>query len=200
MAFDFNPFKNKTKEVEAWLSKEFASLRTGRANLSVLDSVFVVAYGSQMPLNQVANIGSEDPRTLRIAPWDMSLVQDIEKAITVANLGLSVAVDDKGIRVSFPELTTDRRTAIVKQANSKLEEAKISIRKEREVTWGSITDLEKLGGMGEDEKFRNKNEMEKITQEASKRLEELAEKKEKEIRHALRCKKVFVCRGFKRSQ
>ena len=181
MAFDFTPFKNKTKEVEAWLAKEYSSLRTGRASLSVLDSVYVEAYGSRMPLNQVANIGSEDARTLRIAPWDMSLIQDVEKAITVANLGLSVAVDEKGIRVSFPELTTDRRTAIVKMANAKLEDAKVSIRKEREATWQSITDLEKLGGMGEDEKFRNKNEMEKITQEASKRLEELAEKKEKEI-------------------
>ena len=181
MAFDFSNFKNKAKDVEGWLSKEFSQLRTGRASLSVLDSVFVVAYGSPMPLNQVANIGSEDARTLRIAPWDMSLIQDIEKAITVANLGLSVAVDDKGIRVSFPELTTDRRTAIVKIANGKLEDAKVSVRKEREATWQDILNQEKLGGMSEDEKFRHKNEMEKITQETTKRLEELADKKEKEI-------------------
>jgi ribosome recycling factor len=181
MPFDFSSFKNKTKDIEAWLSKEYSQLRTGRASLSILDSVFVEAYGSRMPLNQVANIGSEDARTLRIAPWDMSLIKDVEKAITVANLGLSVAVDEKGIRVSFPELTTDRRTAIVKTANGKLEEAKISLRKEREATWQAITDMEKLGGMGEDEKFRHKNEMEKITQDATKKLEELAQKKEKEI-------------------
>lgn len=181
MAFDFTNFKNKTKDVEAWLTKEFAQLRTGRASLSVLYSVFVESYGTKMPLNQVANIGSEDARTLRISPWDQSLILEIEKAITVANLGLAVSVDEKGIRVSFPELTTDRRTAIVKAANAKLEEAKVSIRKEREATWQEITNLEKLGGMGEDEKFRNKAEMEKITQEASKKLEEHAEKKEKEI-------------------
>ncbi len=181
MAFDFTNFKNKAKDVENWLVKELAQLRTGRASLSVLDSVFVEAYGTPMPLNQVANIGSEDARTLRISPWDSSLIKDIEKAITVANLGLSVAVDDKGIRVSFPELTTERRTAVVKMANGKLEDAKVSLRKEREATWQAILDQESKGGMGEDEKFRHKNEMEKLTQEATKKFEDLAVKKEKEI-------------------
>jgi ribosome recycling factor len=181
MAYDFSQFKNKIKDIEAWLSKEYASLRTGRASLAVLDSVQVESYGSKMPINQLANIGSEDPRTLRIAPWDMSLVKDMEKAITVANLGVSVAVDDKGIRVSFPELTTERREQLVKQAKAKLEDAKVSIRKERDATWQGIQNKEKEGGMSEDEKFRLKNEMEKLTQEGTKKLEELTQKKEKEI-------------------
>jgi len=181
MPFDFSNFKNKTKDVENWLVKEFSQLRTGRANLAVLDSVLVESYGSRMPINQLANVGSEDARTLRIAPWDMSLVKEIEKAIVAGNLGVSVAVDDKGIRVSFPELTTERRTGLVKLANSKLEEAKVSIRKEREAVWQDIQNKEKQGGMSEDEKFRLKNEMEKLVQDATKKFEELAEKKEKEI-------------------
>jgi ribosome recycling factor len=134
-----------------------------------------------VPLNQVGSMATEDARTLRISMWDASQSKDVEKAIVAANLGVAVAVDDKGIRVSFPELTSERRTSLIKIAKEKLEQAKITLRKHREETWSDIQTKEKQGGMGEDEKIRFKNEMEKLVQEGNKALDELASRKEKEI-------------------
>lgn len=181
MQYNFVPFKAKIKEVEEWLKRENLQIRTGRASVSLLDAVHVEAYGSFLPINQVATVGSEDPRTLRISPWDMGQIKDIEKALIKADLGVSVAVDDKGIRVSFPPLTTERRGDFVKVAKEKLEEAKVSIRRLRDEAWADIQAKEKEGGMSEDEKFRFKADMEKLVQEANKSLEALHKKKEEEI-------------------
>ena len=181
MAYNFTTFKDSIKDLEEWLKKEFSSIRTGRATPTILDGVRVEAYGSLSPISQVASVAIEGARSLRIAPWDMSQVKAIEKAIITSNLGLSVSVDDKGLRVTFPELTTESRTAFVKMAKHKLEEARVTLRTEREKVWDDIQAQEKEGGMGEDEKFRLKNDMQKIVDEANKKLEELAEAKEKEI-------------------
>jgi ribosome recycling factor len=181
MAYNFSPLKDRIKEVQEWLSKEFTSIRTGRATPALLDSVQVESYGARMPISQVGSISVEDPRTLRISPWDVSQVKEIEKAIIAANLGVSVSVDDKGARVFFPELTSERRTILMKLAKERLEDARVSLRKERDQVWNEIQAKEKEGGMGEDEKFRYKDEMQKYIDEANKKLEELFEKKEKEI-------------------
>ncbi len=181
MQYNFNTLKTKIKDVEEWLKKENLQIRTGRASVSLLDNVQIEAYGSLMPINQVAGLGTEDPRTLRISPWDMSQVKEIEKALIKADLGVSIAVDDKGIRVSFPPLTTERRGDFVKVAKEKLEEAKVSIRRLRDEAWADIQAKEKEGGMSEDEKFRFKADMEKFIQDANKSLETLFKKKEEEI-------------------
>lgn len=182
MNYNFTPFKQKTAEIIQWLQNEFKNVRTGRASPALLDSVEVLSYGAKMSLQQVGSIAVEDAKTLRIVPWDATQVKEIEKAITLADLGLSVVVDDKGVRVIFPDLTSERREALVKTAKQKLEEAKISLRKERDRVWNDIQAKEKEGGMSEDEKFRFKNEMEKMTTDTQKKLEELLEKKETEIR------------------
>jgi len=181
MNYDFSQLKKKAKDVEEWLKKEQAQIRTGRATPTLLDGVQAEAYGSKMPLNQLGSIGIEDPRTLRITLWDMSQAKDVEKAIVAANLGVGVAVDDKGLRVTFPELTGERRTSLVKIAKEKLESARVSLRKVRDEVWNDIQAKEKEGGMSEDDKFRFKAEMEKIIQEGNKALDTVAEKKEKEI-------------------
>jgi ribosome recycling factor len=181
MTYDFNPLKKKIKDVEEWLKKEQMQIRTGRATPALLDNVKVDAYGSMMSLNQVGSVGTEDARTLRITVWDAGVTKDVEKAIVAANLGLGVAVDDKGIRVTFPELTSERRTSLIKIAKEKLEQARISLRKLREETWNDIQEKEKQGGMSEDERIRFKNDMEKLIQEANKLLDEHAARKEKEI-------------------
>jgi len=181
MAYNFSPFKQAVKETEEWLKKEFSSIRTGRATPAILDGVSVEAYGSNMPINQVANISIEDARMIRITPWDMSQAKPIEKAILVSDLGLSVTVDDKGLRVVFPELTTDRRSALVKIAKQKLEDAKITMRGEREKVLKDIDKQEKEGFMGEDEKFRLKTELQKMIDDSGRLLEDLFGKKEKEI-------------------
>jgi ribosome recycling factor len=181
MAYNFNDLKQGLKEAEEWLTKEFSSLRTGRATPALLDGVQVDSYGSRMNISAVANMTVEDARTIRIAPWDMSQATPIEKAITVANLGVSVIVDDKGLRVIFPELTSERRTTIIRIAKEKLEDAKVRSRQEREKTLKDIQSKEKAGEMSKDEMERMKVEIEKIVKETTSRMEEMMTKKEKEI-------------------
>ena len=181
MAYNFTPFKQSIKDTEDWLKKEFSSIRTGRAAPAILDSIKVDAYGGDMPINQVANISVEDARMLRISPWDATLSKAIEKAIMVSDLGLSVTVDDKGIRVVFPDLTSERRVSLIKIAKQKLEDAKIAIRTEREKALKEIDKQEKEKAISEDEKFRLKNELQKILDESNRSLDEVFTKKEKEI-------------------
>ena len=147
----------------------------------VLDGVSVESYGSYQPIKNVASISVEDPKTLRISPWDKNQIKAIEKAITVADLGLSVATDDAGIRVIFPQLTTETRQKLVKVLKEKLEEARITVRRERGDVLDDILKQEKEGKMTEDERMRSKDELQKIVDEANKNLEVLFEKKEKEV-------------------
>ena len=181
MTYDFNPLKKKIKDVEEWLKKEQSQIRTGRATPSLLDGVAAEVYGTRTPLNQLGSMTTEDPRTLRITLWDSSQSKDVEKAIIAADLGVSTAVDDKGIRVSFPELSGERRTSLIKILKERLEQARVSLRKVRDDVWGDIQAKEKEGGMSEDEKFRFKADMEKFIKEANALLDDLAARKEKEI-------------------
>ncbi len=179
--YDFKDIKEKIKGSEEWLKKEYMSLRTGIASPAILDSVHVEAYGMRMPINQLASIGVEDARVIRITPYDKSQGKEIEKAISAANLGVSVGADEKGVRIFFPELTTDRRTLLIKTAKEKLEDAKKNIRSYRDDEMKEIDAKEKEGGMGEDDKFRFKAELQKIIDEGNNNLEVLLMKKEKEI-------------------
>jgi len=179
--FDFTSLKGKVSEITAWLTSEFATIRTGRATPAILDAVLIDSYGSRVHINQVASISVEDPKTLRVSPWDVAQIKNIEAAIRNSDLGLSVNVDDKGLRVIFPELTSDRRVALVKLLKQKHEEARISLRKERETVWEEIQEGEKSGKIVEDDKFRLKDSLQKIIDEANKNLDELAGRKEKDI-------------------
>ncbi len=181
MAYDFNPLKKQMTGAEEWLKKEFQQIRTGQASPAVLDGVKVEVYGAPMGLKELASVTIEGARTLRVAPWEKGQVKDIEKAITVANLGLSVVVDDQGLRVMFPELTADRRKDIAKTAKEKLEEAKKQMRMHRESVIKDLTAKEKEGGFGKDDIFRLKHETQKMVDDANKKLEEMYVKKEKEI-------------------
>jgi ribosome recycling factor len=179
--FDFSELKEKNKDIENWLSKELSVIRTGRATPAVLDFVQVEVYGSKMSIKELANITVEDAKTVRLEPWDISVGKSIEKAIGSSNLGLSIAPFEKGLRIIFPELTAERREQFVKVVWRQLEEAKVSLRNLRDKTWKAIEEKEKAGGMGEDDKFRLKEEMQKIIAESVKKLEELAKRKESEI-------------------
>lgn len=180
--YDFKEFQNNLDQVIEWLKKEFSAIRTGRATVTLLDSVFVEAYGSRMPLNQVATIAGEDPRTLKINPFDKSQSSAIEKSINQADLGVSVLVNDSGIRVIFPELTSERREVLVKQAKKKAEEAKISIRRERDEIQNDINDKQKVGTISEDDKFTAKEQMQKMVDQSSEKIDALLKEKEAEIR------------------
>jgi ribosome recycling factor len=181
MAYNFSPLKTRVKEIEEWLVGEYSSIRTGRATPALLDSVNVESYGARTPLKHVGSITIEDPRTLRVTLWDKTQVKAAESAIASANLGVSAVADGMTIRVTFPELTAEKRKLLNKLAGEKLEEAKITLRKEREKTWNDIQAKEKEGGMSEDDKFRNKDELQKIIDEATAKFAEHSERKETEI-------------------
>ncbi len=181
MPYNFAPLKEKINNTHEWLVKEYGGLRTGRATPALLDRVIVEVYGSKLPLQQVASIMPEDARTLRIAPWDLSQAKHIEKALTAANLGISVGADEKGVRVFFPELTSERRTALIDSARDRLEDARITLRSVRDDVWSDIQKEERDGAMSEDDKFRYKEEMQKLIDEGNRSLQDLFEKKEKEI-------------------
>ena len=179
--FNFGPTKEKAKGVEEWLQKEFSQIRTGRGTMSILDSVKVESYGTAMAIHTLATLSIQDPRTIRVEPWDKAQMKEIERAVIAANLGLSVNVDDKGLRIIFPELTSERREQLAKLAKQKLEEARISLRALRDKAWDEIQAKEKEGGMGEDDKFRLKDELQKIIDATNKKLDESLERKIIEI-------------------
>src|ERR1035437_6157917 len=181
MQYNFSNFKTALKKVEEFLSKEYTQLNIGRASPMVLDGISVDSYGSYVPLKNVASVSIEDPKTLRITPWDKGQVKNIEKAIIAANLGLSVATDDLGIRVIFPQLTTETRQTLVKVLKEKLEEQRITVRREREIVFRNMEAKEKEAKMTEDEMFRAKEELQKIINETNSDLEATFEKKEKEV-------------------
>ena len=181
MQYNFSNFKLEIKKIEEFLSKEYSQLNIGRASPMVLDGINVESYGSFVPLKNVASVSIEDPKTLRIAPWDKTQIKGIEKAIVGSNLGLSVATDDQGIRVIFPQLTTETRQTLVRVLKEKLEESRISVRREREAVMEDIEAKEKEGKMTEDDRFRAKEELQKIINETNNNLEAIFEKKEHEV-------------------
>lgn len=181
MAYDFKKLKGGIEETRLWLEKEFFGIRTGRAAPALLDNVRVEAYGSKLPINQVATVGVEDARTLRIVPFDPTQVKEIERAIGASNLGVSAAVDDRGIRVVFPELTSERREQFLKLVNQKLEDARVSLRKVRDGVWDDIQERAKAKEIGEDDKFKFKTEMQKLVDDGNRTLEMMAEKKQTEL-------------------
>lgn len=180
MAYDFSKLKAQIKETDEWLARELSGVRTGRATPALLDGVRAEAYGTQTPLRELAAISVEDSRTLRIIPWDKSLTKAIEKGIVEADLGVGVAVDDQGLRVSFPELTADRRTQLKKLASEKTEQAKVRLRSHRTDAIHEIDALKK-GGMAEDQAKRDKEELQKLIDTGTEALLKHLQRKEQEI-------------------
>ncbi len=181
MAYNFSQFKQGADAALEWLKKEYQGIRSGQANPGILDSVRIEMYGSQMPINQVASITMEGAKTLRVTPWDKGALKPIDAAVREANLGVSVSVDDQGIRVSFPDLTADRREGLLKLAKAKLEEARVRVRGEREKVHADADKQEKAATMSKDDVFRAKQELQKLVDETNKKLEEFYNKKETEI-------------------
>ncbi len=183
MAYDFSKLKTNIKETEEWLVRELSGVRTGRAAPSLLDAVKPEAYGTRTPLRELAAISTEDARTLRVIPWDKDLLKAIEKGIVDADLGIGVSTDDQGLRVSFPELTSERRTQLLKIAGDKTEQAKVTLRSHRTEALKGLEAAEKAGGMGKDELARLKIELQKLIDAGNEALAKVLEKKDAEISH-----------------
>jgi len=160
--------------------REFSTVRTGKATPILLDTVRVEAYGSQMPLNQVATISTPDPTLLMVQPFDQTLIGAIEKAILTADLGLNPGNDGNVIRVPVPPLNEERRREYVKLLHKMAEEGKISIRHARHKARDNLQTLMKDHEVGEDEGHRQMDELEKITQKQTEAIDDLMVKKEEE--------------------
>jgi ribosome recycling factor len=181
MAYDFSQYKVELSKIEDWLHREFASISTGRANPALVDNVHAESYGSMQPLKQLASISIEEARTLRIVPWDKGIIKDIEKALQTSGLPLLVSTDGQGIRATVPQLTTENREKLTKVLKQKLEDARISVRTERQKIDKEIDAAAAAGDFGEDDKFRAKDELQKFTEEANNKLEAICDSKVTDI-------------------
>ena len=168
------------KTVEA-LNRELQRIRTGRASLSVLDGIKVDYYGTPTPLNQMATLAVPESRQITIQPWDASVIKDIEKAILKSDLGLTPSNDGKILRISIPPLTEERRKELVKVIHKICEDHKVTARNTRRDSNDLLKSLKKDGDISEDEAFRSQDQVQKITDEHIKRIDECYSEKEKEI-------------------
>jgi ribosome recycling factor len=165
----------------SFLEGELLKLRTGRAHPGLVEDLLVDYYGTMTPIKQMASVSVPEPRQILISPWDKGALAKIEATIRESDLGLNPLNDGVGVRVVLPALTEERRKDLVKVLNTKAEEARIAIRSVREDIWKDIQEAEQNGEMGEDEKFRGKEDLQKVVDEYNARIEGLRDKKEQEI-------------------
>lgn len=174
-------FEEKMKKSLNALSKEYATIRAGRANPHVLDKIMVDYYGTPSPLQTVANISVPEARVIQIQPWEASLVKEIEKAIMVSELGITPNNDGKIIRLVFPELTEDRRKELVKDVKKKGENAKVAIRNIRRDANDSIKKQNKANEISDDEAKQAEEQVQKMTDKYVAEVEQMIENKSSEI-------------------
>jgi ribosome recycling factor len=163
------------------LTREFASVRTGRANASLLDGVRAEAYGNLTPINQLATVSVPDARTIVIQPWDASQMKEIEKGIAKSDLGLSPSNDGKVIRLTVPTLTEERRKQLAKQIGKFAEDARVAIRTARREANDKLKSLAKDKKVSEDEERRGHDQIQKTTDRFAAKIDELAKKTEQEV-------------------
>jgi ribosome recycling factor len=173
--------EDKMKHTIDALHREYGGVRTGRASISILDGIKVDYYGSQVPINQVANLSIPDPRQITIQPWDTTLIKDIEKAILKSDLGLTPNNDGKLIRLPIPSLTEERRKQLVKVVKRMAEECRISIRNSRREAIEVIKKLEKDKEIPEDNSHKAQDKIQKLTDDYAQQINTIQEHKEQEV-------------------
>ncbi len=173
--------KGDFDNIMEYFKKDISSLRTGRANPSILENVFVEAYGVKTPLNGVANINVADSKSLTVAPWDKGIIKDVEKSIVEADLGLGVVNDGDKIRLNIPQMTEENRKDLVKKLNEKMEKSRISVRQLRDDIKDNIENAEKDKEITEDDKFSFIKDLDEKIRKFNDEIKEARDKKEEEI-------------------
>jgi ribosome recycling factor len=168
-------------KVLGFYKNDIATIRTGRANPAMVEDIEVDYYNQKFRIKELASINIPEPRTVVIQPWDKGSMEAISGAIRKSDLGLNPVVDSNVIRLNIPSLTEERRKEFVKLLKQKSEESRIKIRRVREETWDKIQKMEKDKEIREDEKFKAKEDLQKMTDEFNKKIEELEKKKEGEL-------------------
>jgi ribosome recycling factor len=179
--FDLNDIKRRMQGAIASLKQELAGLRTGRASAGLLEHIQVEAYGSHMPLNQLATISVPEPRLLSVQVWDRSMIHPVEKAISAANLGLTPSTEGQVIKLRVPEMNEERRREIVKVAHKYTEAARVAVRHVRRDGLDLLKKLEKEHKISEDDHNRQAGEVQKTTDATIAEVDKLLAGKEKEI-------------------
>ena len=178
---EYKVYEEKMKKSIESVENDFAAVRAGRANASVLNRIMVDYYGTPTPIHQMAAIGSPDPRTLLITPWDATTLRSIEKAIQESDLGINPSNDGKSIRLAFPQLTEERRKDLVKQIHKCTEGGKVAIRNIRRDALDNFKKQQKASEITEDELKMVEKDLQKMTDDRCKELDKLLENKEKEL-------------------
>ncbi|GKQ42605.1 ribosome-recycling factor [Companilactobacillus sp. RD055328] len=173
--------KVKMQKSQESLQRELGNIRAGKANASILNQIKVNYYGADVPVNQVASVSIPEPRVLMIAPFDESVLEDIERAINMSDLGLAPSNDGSVIRLVIPQLTTETRLELAKKVGKEAENAKVAVRNVRREAMDSIKKQEKNSEISDDELHTLEKDIQKITDDAVKGIDEIAAKKEKEI-------------------
>ena len=181
MSVDFTDYSRRMDKALDHLQDEFGAVRAGRANPRVLDRITVEYYGSETPLNGVATISSPDARTLVVQPWDTKLLKDICKAIQMSDLGINPQNDGRVVRLTFPQLTEERRMELVKQVRKYAEEAKVAMRNIRRDGMDYIKKLKKNSEITEDDQKNLEKELQDLVDKRCKDIDELCAKKEQEL-------------------
>ncbi len=178
---DIASYRGRMEKAVASLKEEFSSLRTGRASAGLLDQVFVEAYGSRMPINQLGSVSVPEPRSITVSVYDKGLVVSVEKAIRNAGLGLNPVVEGTNLRIPVPPLTEERRRDLAKLAGKYAEQQKIAVRNVRREAMDDFRKAEKEAVISQDDQKRLEVEAQKITDEAVRRIDEVLKTKEHEI-------------------
>ena len=181
MKIEIRDYEEKMKKSVASLESEYKTISAGRASASVLDKVQVEYFGSNMPVNQVAEIKMPDPRTLLITPWDASCLKNIEKAILASDLGINPQNDGKVIRLAFPQPTEERRKELAKKVEKLAEDAKVAVRNIRRDANDKAKDMKKNGEMTEDELKTSEKLIQDTTDKYIKNVDAACDTKKKEI-------------------
>jgi ribosome recycling factor len=174
-------YKDRMDKAIQALKDEFASLRTGRASASLLDQIMVEAYGSTVPINQVGAVSVPEPRSISVSVWDRGVVVSVEKAIRASGLGLNPVVEGQNLRIPIPPLTEERRKDLAKLAGKYAEQQKVAVRNVRRDANDDLKKAEKDGAINQDELKRMEGEVQKLTDDAVKRVDEALKTKEQEI-------------------
>ena len=181
MSFELKDYRKRMDGALDSLRKEFAGLRTGRANAGLLEGIKVNAYGSEMPINQIGSVSVPEPRMLTVSVWDKTMVGPVEKALRQSHLGLNPVVDGTTLRIPMPPLTEERRRDLTKVAGGYAENAKIAVRNVRRDAMNTLKRLEKDGEMSENEQKAHEKDVQTATDDLVKKIDDALAQKSEEI-------------------
>jgi len=178
---DLGSIKKDLDSLFVRLSSDVSLLHSQRATPALIENILVPAYGQKMPLKELASLTTPDARTIIVQPWDASVLGEIQNAIFASQAGFGMSVEEKFIRLTMPQLSDERRKEVIRQLGKRVEESRISVRRVRDVAMKSIEESEKKKEISEDQKFRDKESIQKVIDEYNKKILDLESRKIKDI-------------------